>query len=308
MEFEVCNGFTNQRIALLTDFLLNGIQPDGIEMVTANQADTVPFGSWFDEREFAAAVAPHGVKVVAGKAPGAIRIPIKAYDSQSRPTALVTYLRKQRSHQHIKIACPAFRLPAALMKQHQELLQAAAEGLLPSERFRSLIAARRQQIESKSGAAVYNLIHLRVEKDWFALCKWWQKPEVGRDNCMNNTDTVGKQLQLHGFQTQVPVVVVTSFPDAVPEALETALESIKSSKYSVVLGNELVNLGEELTREESALVDYYLGLEAEKFTGNSVSTFTAFIILERQWLGRYSTHYNGGAIPLSLFFPFFDKL
>lgn len=89
------------------------------------------------------------------------------------------------------------------MKQHQELLQAAAEGLLPSERFRSLIAARRQQIESKSGAAVYNLIHLRVEKDWFALCKWWQKPEVGRDNCMNNTDTVGKQLQLHGFQTQV---------------------------------------------------------------------------------------------------------
>lgn len=53
---------------------------------------------------------------------------------------------------------------------------------------------------------------------------------------------------------QVPVVVVTSFPDAVPEALETALESIKSSKYSVVLGNELVNLGEELTREESALV------------------------------------------------------
>lgn len=34
-------------------------------------------------------------------------------------------------------------------------------------------------------------------------------------------------------------------------------------------------------------VDYYLGLEAEKFTGNSVSTFTAFIILERQWLGRY---------------------
>jgi hypothetical protein len=87
LEFEVCNGFTNQRIALLSgelsrtcrtktglqhgrapnmcvpvcgaglvlaaeanrslvlpDFLLNGMQPDGIEMVTANQADTVPFG------------------------------------------------------------------------------------------------------------------------------------------------------------------------------------------------------------------------------------------------------------------------
>lgn len=38
----------------------------------------------------------------------------------------------------------------------------------------------------------------------------------------------------------------------------------------------------------SRQVDYYLGREAGKFTGNSVSTFTAFIILERQWLGRWA--------------------
>jgi hypothetical protein len=35
-------------------------------------------------------------------------------------------------------------------------------------------------------------------------------------------------------------------------------------------------------------VDYYLALGANKFTGNSVSTFTAFLILERQWLGRWA--------------------
>lgn len=100
-------------------------------------------------------------------------------------------------------------------------------------------------------------------------------------------------------------------------------------------------------------VDYYLGLQADKFIGNSVSTFTAFIILERQWLGRCegrwcwqleasqaclrkpaqrqhsqggkdprhcslyplrdvslwpcrpAYHYNGGNIPLELFFPFY---
>lgn len=33
-------------------------------------------------------------------------------------------------------------------------------------------------------------------------------------------------------------------------------------------------------------VDYYLSLQANSFIGNSVSTFTAFVILERQWLGR----------------------
>jgi hypothetical protein len=143
------------------------------------------------------------VQVVAGRPENATRVPIKAYDSQARPTALVTYLRKQRAHQHIKIGCPAFRLPASLMEQHEDLLQAAAEGLLPSKRFQSLIAARRQRILDKPGSAAYNLIHLRVEKDWFALCKWWQKPEEGRDNCMNNTETVGEQLQLQGFQTGV---------------------------------------------------------------------------------------------------------
>jgi hypothetical protein len=36
----------------------------------------------------------------------------------------------------------------------------------------------------------------------------------------------------------------------------------------------------------SSQTDYYLAREAAKFTGNSVSTFTAFLILERQWLGR----------------------
>jgi hypothetical protein len=52
----------------------------------------------------------------------------------------------------------------------------------------------------------------------------------------------------------VPVVVVTSFPNAVPEALDSALESMKHHKYTVVLGSELAQPGQELTREESALV------------------------------------------------------
>ncbi len=52
-------------------------------------------------------------------------------------------------------------------------------------------------------------------------------------------------------------------------------------------------------------VDYYLGLQAEKFIGNSVSTFTAFIILERQWMGCPAANYNGGSVPLSIFLPFY---
>ncbi|KAI3432375.1 hypothetical protein D9Q98_003932 [Chlorella vulgaris] len=203
LEFEVCNGFTNQRIALLSglvlaaeanrslvlpDFLLNGMQPDGIEMVTANQADTVPFG-W-------------------------IRLQPEGWTANA------------------DVLVPA---------------------LLPQVR--------------KKGVGP------RLAIKHFDGHRWWQKPDEGRDNCVNNTDSVGDILQL----------LVENKPSA------------------------LVQPGEELTREESALVDYYLGLDADKFTGNSVSTFTAFMILERQWLGRHSTHYNGGNVPLHVLFTFYGS-
>lgn len=119
------------------------------------------------------------------------------------------------------MACPAFRVPGSLVRKHAALLHAAVEGLQPSERFQAIIASRRQLVEAKAGLAAYNLIHLRVEQDWFDLCKIWSNPEAGRDNCMNNTDTVGEQLHLHGFEKEVPVVVVTSFPNPVPEALKS---------------------------------------------------------------------------------------
>ena len=102
-----------------------------------------------------------------------------------------------------RLDCPAFHLPGALVKRHRALLTAAAGGLRPSERFQSVMAARRAHIEAEAGTSAYNLLHLRVESDWLALCEWWQKPAEGRDNCMNNTDTVGEQLQKHGFETEV---------------------------------------------------------------------------------------------------------
>ncbi|KAL4434825.1 hypothetical protein ABPG77_005352 [Micractinium sp. CCAP 211/92] len=292
------------RSVVLPDWLLRGYMPDAVKYVTADDGGAVPFGEWFEVDAFAAAMAAHGLRVVAGKAADPWNVSINAYDSQSKVNAVVSFLRKKRGRQHIKINCPAFRLPGALMARHEAMLRAATEALRPSPRFAALIAARRRAVADAAGAAGYNLLHLRVEKDWLALCEWWQNPAEGRDNCMNNTATVGRELRKLGFPQEVPLLVVTSFPDAIPEALSATLKNVREHKYQAVLGSDLPG-GEELSREESALVDYYLGLQADKFIGNSVSTFTAFIILERQWLGRPAYHYNGGNIPLELFFPFY---
>lgn len=43
----------------------------------------------------------------------------------------------------------------------------------------------------------------------------------------------------------------------------------------------------DLSREEKALVDFYIALSARRFMGNSVSSFSALQLLERQHLGRW---------------------
>lgn len=51
---------------------------------------------------FAAAMAAHGLRVVAGKAADPWSVSINAYDSQSRVNAIVAFLRKKRGRKHIK--------------------------------------------------------------------------------------------------------------------------------------------------------------------------------------------------------------
>jgi hypothetical protein len=97
----------------------------------------------------------------------------------------------------------------------------------------------------------------------------------------------------------VPLVVVTSFAHAMPDALGASLASLRAANFSrVLLGSQLGEPEGEggdggggggsgaggLWRGEGAVVGYFLALEAQRFAGNSVSTFTAFLLLERRWL------------------------
>ncbi len=60
-----------------------------------------------------------------------------------------------------------------------------------------------------------------------------------------------------------------------------------------------------LSREEAACVEYYLALGAGRFLGNSVSLFSAMLILERQNKGAWASYYNGGNIPMSAAVPLY---
>jgi hypothetical protein len=61
-----------------------------------------------------------------------------------------------------------------------------------------------------------------------------------------------------------------------------------------------------LTREEAALVEYYMARNASRFVGNSVSTFSALTLLERRHHRLWASYYNGGNIPLATHVPLYD--
>ena len=60
-----------------------------------------------------------------------------------------------------------------------------------------------------------------------------------------------------------------------------------------------------LSREEAACVEYHIALASQKFVGNSVSSFSALLILERQRAAAWAAYYNGGNIPMSAAVPLY---
>ncbi|KAF5827655.1 hypothetical protein DUNSADRAFT_311 [Dunaliella salina] len=147
-------------------------------------------------------------------------------------------------------------------------------------------------------------------KRWEAL-----RDGVIRNNCYNNTDTVGDFMELVGVSREVPLYVAAHWPDVDPQRNTTVMAHLQASGYKVVTSLALLPqmadiLGHEITmpRDVMACVEYSLALLASKFIGNSVSTFSALALLERRHHGRWAIYYNDGNIPLTFPLPILHKM
>ncbi|KAL4447483.1 hypothetical protein ABPG75_004702 [Micractinium tetrahymenae] len=321
LSFQVCNGFANQRAALISGIvlaaqlnrtvilprlLLNGTQPDEAE-VNEKTSGSIPFGDMFDVGIFTQRLAARGVRV-STQAPDPSQV--LAVKVGSFHDLLFVLNTTYSSQQHLRLDCPMFRVHPDIVTNQSSLVFATMDAMQPNARFKGILQKIETKLRSMSNAKAYNVLHLRAEEDWLTHCKRWENIPDGvvRDNCMNNTETVGEQLQIHGVNQEVPLLLATSLVQADKRVLAAALKSLKEHNYTVVMRHELF-VGAAalpaLSREESALIDYYLGLNSHQFVGNSVSSFSAMIIMERWNAGRYASYYNAGNIPLEVFFPLY---
>jgi hypothetical protein len=103
----------------------------------------------------------------------------------------------------------------------------------------------------------------------------------------------------------LPVYAAAHWAGADPDIAAAVLAGVRAAGYEVLQGGNEDGGGGALPRETRALVEYEVAMRAERFLGNSVSTFSALAILQRRQAGRWAGYYNGGDIPLVQVLPLF---
>lgn len=309
LSFSVCNGLSNQRLAILGAVLLaqesgralllprllpNGMQSSE-EQVTEDSAPSCGFQDIMDPELFTSEMKVTDVQVV--KRHPQIPPPSAHLDLTLGNT--LGQLAEAHMEPHVRLSCPLLRVPPRLYSRHRQLTWRALAALQPSPHLARVAADVEALVLRDAGSEAFNVLHLRLESDWERHCS--QEGFVFREECMRHTDAVGERLGQLGITTELPLLLVLDRENVGQERYKVALDSLESAGYSPLLMPDPP--GVTLSREQAAMVSYRLAMRSHQFVGNAVSTFTALIIMERRHASKFAAHYNGGDIPLQYFVP-----
>ncbi|GLC41858.1 hypothetical protein PLESTM_001258700 [Pleodorina starrii] len=327
LRFKVCNGFANQRLSVVYGVLLAlrlGRTPvlpvlmrDGIQRtdatVTAHGANKVPFEEVYDLNYFLFKLAGAGIRLLepheAPRPSAYTEVSLGSLGSNVSGSLATTYGHLQ----HLSIDCPLFKMIPAEINQttDEPVIWAVLDAMRPAALPFSYVSSMQQAIRhlgavNGKAATKYNFLHLRMENDWVEHCKRWSNIPDGvvRDNCYNNTETIDVQLRLFAFGTDVPLYVASYWSDVDPERAKNVMGRLVDAGYRVITSNDVFPEAMKAEdREIRALVEYYVGFGANRFIGNSVSTFAALALLERRHQKLWAAYYNGGNLPVAPYLP-----
>ena len=320
LSFQVCNGFTNQRLSIiyaaiiakemgrslyLPRLLLEGTQHDTSKATTLINSEATDFGTFYDVDAFVIGMKAAGVRVFGEEVHPrlAAKRVVRVLSQELQSLLEFGDSKPYKSAAHLSIECPLFKLDAAVVGRHRELVESVLSSLVPAPAQRAKVDELKTAL-NESGH--YNVLHLRVERDWINHCKKWVSD---RGVCLAEdvVRAIGEHLDLKGVSRGTPLYVACDLLVVDPDLLNAGMKSLKAMGYTKVTlqgrhkkrkskqGREASD--SELSREIRAMHAYYLGMESSKYIGNSVSTFSALLLLERQTQNNWSTYYNMGGIP-----------
>ncbi|GAB4819705.1 hypothetical protein N2152v2_006751 [Parachlorella kessleri] len=287
LSFSVCNGVTSQRIAILSAALLaketqrvllvprlliNGTEVRGQQSDEHNAA-SCDFSEVMDPRHFAQALATEGVAVempaLSVPAPS-VRLDLSLGDALGQ-------LEAKDQQVHVHVSCPFLRVPPELFMRHEPLVWAALQGMQPSQKLRDAADAVAERFMQVTGQQAFNVLHLRPMTDWEERCG---QALFGNQPCPFDLAIAWAQLLEAEVRLGLPLLLVLDRDSIDVAQYKAALASLKSHGYKAFVLKELG--GAHLTREQSAMVSYQLGLR----------TFSALLLMERLHAGKFAAFYN----------------
>lgn len=309
LSFPVCNGLANQRLSfiyglvfarmtgrdpILPEFLADGTQlgvneEDYLEKVVESGTG-VSFSNFYDLNSVTKATRKHGVRVRS--------YTVEPAQNLTWEFDVVKILHSNVTH--VQLPCTLFRVPATNMSSQKAFVMDVLAALVPAPSRAMLVnqlLARFLEL-TEVGQLVFDVVHLRYETDWVKHCQKW----VGTNCGLLSAELVISQLRAGGIgKNGVPVYVATQL-DTMSVQGAVVFEQIRRT-FNIVTKGDLDMSA--YSREESALLEYVLCKRARHFMGNSVSTFSALLVLERHAENLHADWYNGGDVPLHSFLPFF---
>lgn len=311
LQVDACHGLANQRLCIVfgvvvakdvgLDLVLPDLPRNGIEGKKAPETtDFVRFDAMYDERHFRTQLEEVGVRI----AKAGWTIPadqVHVCDTKSSWKQCKTaYLASRSVRPHLKFGCP-FLTPiwdGNLIGTQEKLALQVLQALVPSERIAKVMHELKQMLKIDKEDN-FNVLHLRAETDWEEHCTTWEFNGLPTD-CFGNLSSLGDTLALRGFSRKSKLYVAVDWRTVGEQGL-LALDRLRVD-YQVITRPAEWKI-DSLLREELACVDYYLSFDCHKFIGNSVSTFTALLLLERRDRHLWASYYNGGDIPLQHVLP-----
>jgi hypothetical protein len=280
----------------------------------------LPFGEIFDEALFSRVMGEQGVPIVS-EAEAVTMGPEFTYPGAKFPMA--NY--RASGARNIATGCALFAsvgwTPHLAIK-YEAYAHALLEALQPSPVLRGYVDKVKAVLTKASPDGAYDAMHLRYERDWWPMCDYWKahpyvSPDPAHCGLWQPADLVS-MLHRDFHLGQQPLYLAVD-EEAVDDP--SLLPLMRQSFPLGALTRDGI-LGTKLPREIGAQVDYHVCMDASVFVGNGYSTFSGFLVLQRQLeerrvlmrraalgVGAWSTPprrtlwYNGGDIPLSHFFP-----
>uniref|UniRef100_A0A1J3HXR7 O-fucosyltransferase family protein n=1 Tax=Noccaea caerulescens TaxID=107243 RepID=A0A1J3HXR7_NOCCA len=165
-------------------------------------------------------------------------------------------------------------------------------------------AGEKAKLESKTGIespVPFVAVHMRIEIDWMIHCKKLEQRMKVSEICSSKREIMERVGNISGLKT--PTVLYLAVADSLLEEKEED-SSVLSGWREGLIPFEKKKLGvkEEIYGKYSYLIqsaiDYEVCLRADVFVGNSFSTFSSLIVLERtqkaRRLGFMSSCEDGG--------------